>query len=160
METLEYKSEISKTFSVVRSFSFNEKKSPLIDEETLNTEETMNTFLDAILTFKSKMKVKAEIISTITERMDKLTWFTNLDEESLMLLNDLISAAKDVHSSLIRQYVSLTPLRKKGIAIEEIKAWKSSIDELKESYEDLESVFFFLPEMPDFVETTKQLSLV
>lgn len=154
METLEYKSEISKTFSIVRSFSFNEKKSPLMDEET------MNTFLDAILSFKSKMKEKAETISTITERMDKLTWFTNPDEDSLMLLNDLISAAKDVHSSLIRQYVSLTPLRKKGIAREEIKAWKSSIDELKESYEDLESVFFFLPEMPDFVETTKQLSLV
>ena len=154
MEILEYKSEISKTFSIVRSFSFNEKKKPLIDEET------MNTFLDTILGFKSKMKEKSETISNITEKMDKLTWFTNLDEDSLMLLNDLISAAKDVHSSLIRQYASLTPLRKKGIAREEIKALKSSIDELKESYEDLESVFFFLPEMPDFVETTKQLSLV
>lgn len=154
METLEYKSEISETFSVVRSFSFKEKKSPLMDEDT------MNTFLDAILSFKSKMADKAETISSITERMVKLTWFTNPDEESLMLLNDLISSAKDVHSSLIRQYVSLTPLRKKGIAREEIKGFKNSIDELKESYEDLESVFFFLPEMPEFVETTKQLSLV
>ncbi len=154
METLEYKSKISETFSVVRSFSFNEKKSPLMDEES------MNTFLDAILGFKTNMKEKTETISSITERMDKLTWFTNPDEESLMLLNDLISAAKDVHSSLIRQYVSLTPIRKKGIAREEIREFKNSIDELKESYEDLESVFFFLPEMPEFVETTKQLSLV
>ena len=37
---------------------------------------------------------------------------------------------------------------------------KNSIDELKESYEDLESVFFFLPKMPDFVETTTKLSLM
>lgn len=154
METLDYKSKISETFSVVRSFSFNEKKSPLMDEES------MNAFLDAILGFKANMKEKTETISSITERMDKLTWFTNPDEESLMLLNDLISAAKDVHSSLIRQYVSLAPIRKKGIAREEIKEFKNSIDELKESYEDLESVFFFLPEMPEFVETTKQLSLV
>lgn len=63
METLEYKSEISETFSVVRSFSFKEKKSPLMDEDT------MNTFLDAILSFKSKMADKAETISSITERM-------------------------------------------------------------------------------------------
>ncbi len=154
METLEYKSRISETFSVVRSFSYKEKKNPIMDEES------MNTFLDAIIGFKANMKEKTETISSITERMDKLTWFTNPDEESLMLLNDLISSAKDVHSSLIRQYVSLNPIRKKGIARDEIKEFKNSIDELKESYEDLESVFFFLPEMPEFVETTKQLSLV
>ncbi len=123
-------------------------------------EESMNTFLDTILGFKTIIKEKNETMSSITEGMDKLTWFTNPDEESLMLLNDLISAAKDLHSSLIRHYVSLAPIRKKGIARAEIKDFKNSIDELKESYEDLESVFFFLPEMPEFVETTKQLSLV
>ena len=77
-----------------------------------------------------------------------------------MLTNDLISAAKDLHSSLVRQYISLDFLRKKGVAKEEIKEFKTSIDELKETYQDLESVFFYLPEMPEFVETTKQLSLV
>ncbi|MCA1751477.1 MAG: hypothetical protein LC670_06730, partial [Flavobacteriales bacterium] len=65
-----------------------------------------------------------------------------------------------LHSSLLRQYISLGLLRKRGIAKEEIKGFKNSIDELKESFEDLESVFFFLPEMPEFVETTKRLSLV
>lgn len=154
MQAIEYKSELSKTFSVVRSFSFKEKKSSLMDEETVNS------FLDAILSFKSKLLDKSGTILSIIEKMNKLTWFTNPDEESLMLLNDLISAAKDVHSSLIRQYVSLNLLQKKGIAVNEIKVFKSSIDNLKESYEDLESVFFFLPEMPEFVDTTKQLSLV
>ena len=54
----------------------------------------------------------------------------------------------------------MNDLRKKGIAKEAIKDFKNSIDELKEAYEDLESVFFFLPEMPDFKETTSKLSLV
>ncbi|MGB0949522.1 MAG: hypothetical protein ACPGU0_05400, partial [Marinirhabdus sp.] len=142
-----YKSEISETFSVIRSFSFNEKKSSLIDEGA------MNTFLDAILGFKSKITTKAKTIVSITERMDKLTWFTDPDEDSLMLLNDLIAAAKDVHSSLTRQYVSLAPLQKKEIAKKEINGFKNSVDGLKEFYEDLESVFFFLPKMPEFVET-------
>ncbi len=31
---------------------------------------------------------------------------------------------------------------------------------LKESYQDLESVFFFLPEIAEFKDTTKQLSLI
>ncbi|WMN11379.1 hypothetical protein QYS49_38175 [Marivirga salinae] len=78
----------------------------------------------------------------------------------MILLNDIISSAKDLRTSLIRQYISLNFLISNGIAKDEIKEFKNSIDELKESYEDLESVFFFLPEMPDFVETTKKLSLI
>jgi hypothetical protein len=116
--------------------------------------------LDAILDFKNSLKEKTDKIYNVNERIKKITWFNDLDEESLMLLNDLISSAKDLRTSLIRQYISMNFFRKKGIAKEEIKDFKNSIDELKESYEDLESVFFFLPEMPDFVETTSKLSLV
>ena len=96
----------------------------------------------------------------IDERIEKLTWFNTVNEECLRLINDLISSIKDLHSSLVRQYVSLNYIRSKGIAKEEISNFKSAIDDLKDSYQDLESVFFFLPEMPDFKETTKQLSLI
>lgn len=154
MECLSNKSEIANTFSNVRSFSFQEKKSPLLDQERVNS------VLDAILDFKSSLKEKTAKIYNINEKIEEITWFNDLDEESLMLLNDLISSAKDLRTTLIRQYISMNYLRKKGIAKEEIKDFKNSIDELKESYEDLESVFFFLPEMPDFVETTSKLSLI
>jgi hypothetical protein len=65
-----------------------------------------------------------------------------------------------LHSTLIRQYVSLNLIRSKGIAKDEIKNFKNAVDDLKENYQDLESVYFFLPEIPDFKETTKLLSLV
>ena len=154
MECLSRKSEIENTFSSVRMFSFTEKKSPLLDEDKVNS------FLDTILDFKNSLNEKSGKINHINERIEKLTWLNDLDEECLMLTNDLISSAKDLHSSLIRQYVSMNYIRKKGIAKDEIKDFKNSIDELKEAYEDLESVFFFLPKIPDFAETTKQLSLV
>ena len=155
MDIIAPKSEINSTFSSVRAFSFNEKKSPLLDEQRTDA------LLDAILDLKKSLNEKTEKIYAVNENLEKITWFDNLDEESLMLLNDLISVTKDLFSSLIRQFVTLNnSLRKKGIAKQEIKDFKNSIDELKESYEDLESVFFFLPEMPEFVETTKQLSLV
>ena len=154
MDCLSHKSEIVDTFSNVRSFSFQEKRAPLLDEERVNS------FLDAILDFKSNLKDKTERIYKVNESIEKITWFNDLDEESLMYLNDLISSSKDLRTSLVRQYISMNYFRKKGIAKEEIKDFKNSIDELRESYEDLESVFFFLPEMPDFVETTSKLSLV
>ena len=77
-----------------------------------------------------------------------------------MLINDLISSARELRSSLVRQYVLINPFRTKGIAKEEIKDFKNSIDELKEVCQDLDSVFFFLPENSEFQEITKELSLV
>lgn len=154
MECLSHKSEILNTFSSVRNFSFKEKQSPLFDEEQVNG------FLDAILDFKKGLSEKTRNIYDFNERIEKLTWFDDLDEECLMVANDLISAAKDLSSSLIRQYVSMNFLRSRGIAKDEIKDFKNAIDEFKEIYTDLESVLFFLPEMPDFIETTKELSLV
>jgi hypothetical protein len=154
MECITPKMEIEKTFSNVRIFSFNEKKSPLFDENRANS------FLDAILDFKKTLKEKSDKVYDINERIEKLTWLNNLSDECLMSINDLISVAKDLQSTLIRQYVSMNVLRTKGLAKEEVKDFKNSIDELKEAYEDLESVFFFLPEFKGFIETTKQLSLI
>lgn len=154
MECSSHKTKIQNTFSSVRDFSYAEKRNPLSEDEI------SNQFLDAVLDLKNSIKEKTKKIYELNENVEKLTWCNDLDEECLMLTNDLISAAKDLRTSLIRQYISLDYLRKKGIGKEEIKDFKNSIDELKETYEDLESVFFYLPELPDFVETTKQLSLV
>ncbi len=154
MACLTHKEEITNTFTSVRTFSFDEKKSPFMDQER------MNFFLDAILEFKKSLVDKTEKMQFITNKIEKITWFNDLDEECLMMINDLISGIKDLRSTLIRQYVSMNFLRKKGIAKQEIKNFKLSIDDLKEIYQDLESVYFFLPEIPEFKETTKQLSLI
>lgn len=154
MECITPKAEINSTFSNVRNFSFEEKRSPLLGEDKVNF------LLDSILDFKASLNNKSERIYRLNEEIEKITWLNDLDEECLQLLNDVISFAKDLRSSLVRNYVSMNNIKKRGIAKEEIKDFKNAIDELKEAYEDLESVFFFLPEMPDFKETTKKLSLV
>lgn len=154
MARISDKTFIQRTFTEVREASFKEKSSPLTEEQMTNS------FLDSILELKKLLKEKTSEVLLINEMMEKLTWVNDVDEESLMLLNDLISLAKDFRGSLIRQYISLNDLRKQGLAKDEIKEFKNGIDELKEAYEDLESVFFFLPKMPDFVETTRKLSLV
>ena len=44
--------------------------------------------------------------------------------------------------------------------MEEIKKFKAATDDLKDVAADLESRFFFLPNISDFQETTKELSLL
>lgn len=154
MADIAYKPEITATFEIVRKFSFEEKKEASLDETIINR------FLDKILEFKQAFSKKTIKINTLVEKIEQLTWLNNLDNDSLILIKDLISSIRDLHSSLLRQYVSLHYIRNKGIAKVEIKNFKNAIDDLKEIAIDLESTFFFLPNIPDFNETTKKLSLI
>lgn len=154
MDSTTYKPQILETFQKVRNLSFEEKKEAVFDEKKINK------LLDTILEFKKKFANKTSKIESIIERIEKITWFNKLDNDSLMLINDLVSLIRDLHSSLLRQYVSLNFIRSKGIAKEEIKSFKDAIDDLKDVANDLDSRFFFLPNNDDFQETTKELSLI
>ena len=154
MDCLEYKSRIAETFEKVRVLSFNEKKESVFDETQINN------LLDKILDFKKKFTDKTNRINSLVVKIEEITWFNEIDNENLMSINDLISSIRDLHSSLLRQYISLGFLRSKGIAKDEIKRFKASIDDLKDVAADLESRFFFLPNIADFQETTKELSLL
>lgn len=148
------KPTILETIQKVKQFSFEEKKESQIDESKINQ------LLDRILWFKKMLSDKTDKIYAIVEKAEEITWYNELDNESLLLINDLISSMRDLHSSLIRQYVSFNYIRSKGVAKEEIKRFKASLDELKDISNDFESIYFFLPRIPEFQETTKLLSLL
>ena len=154
MDYLTYKPRILETFQNVRNLSFEEKKEAVLDEKKINN------LLDKILDFKLHLTTKTNKIEAVIEKIEKITWFNNLDQDSLILINDLVSSIRDLHSSLQRQYLSFNFLRTKGIAKEEIRSFKSAIDDLKNIANDLDSRFFFLPNNDEFEETTKELSLI
>ncbi len=154
MESLTYKAKIVETFQNVRKFSFQEKKEAAFDEAKINK------LLDKILEFKRSLTAKTDKINSLVESIEQITWFSEVDNDALMSINDLISSIRDLHSSLLRQYISMNLIRKKGIALEEVKKFKISIDDLKEGATDLDSRFFFLPDIARFQETTKELSLI
>lgn len=146
--------KINNAFNVVSDASFQEKR------EHLSKQQVIDSFLDRILDLKEKLTTKSKKIEKIVVMLEGITWYNNVDEEGLKLINEIISLSKDLHSTLIRFYVDLNYFIKKNVAKEEIKNLKIAIDDLKEITQDLESVFFYLPQMPQFVESTKQLSLL
>jgi hypothetical protein len=85
MEVPTYKPQILETFQQVRNFSFEEKREAVIDEIK------MNKFLDSIIDFKQSLKIKTDKIEEIIENTEKITWFNNLDDDSLLIVNDLVS---------------------------------------------------------------------
>ena len=146
--------KINNAFNVISDASFQEKR------EHLSKQQVIDSFLDRILDLKEKLTTKSKKIEKIVVMLEGITWYNNVDEEGLKLINEIISLSKDLHSTLIRFYIDLNYFIKKNIAKEEIKNLKIAIDDLKEITQDLESVFFYLPQMPQFVESTKQLSLL
>ena len=154
MDCITYKPQILETFQNVRNLSFEEKKEAAFDEKKINN------LLDKILDFKQYLTTKTDKLEEVIEKIEKITWFNNLDQDTLILINDLISSIRNLHSSLQRQYISFNFLRTKGIAKEEIKSFKSAIDDLKDIANDLDSRFFYLPSNDEFEEITKELSLI
>jgi len=145
---------IQDAFLFIRKTSYDEKR------DGINTEEQINKFLDRILELQKYLNTKSDKLEEINNKLEGLSWLNDLKESHLLSINDLIASAKDLHSILIRQYVNLNYLRSKGVAKESIKRFKQVIDDLKENIADIESIFFFLPKVPEFVETTRQLSLI
>ena len=154
MECLTANETINKTFELVKNTSYSEKKS------AAPTQAEIDSFLDNILLLQQDLNIRSEKIEFINERLEELTWLNNIEEDALKQINNLIGSAKDLHSILIRQFVNLNSVRKNGIAKEANRRFKHSIDNLKELTADLDSVFFALPAMAGFKETTKELSLI
>ncbi len=154
MECLTAKDRIIDSVKQVRNDSFADKKH-------FTEEQIVNSFLDNLLDFKKSLSEKSFKINELNKSLESLTWINeNMDDDCLRLINDLIAAMKDYHSTLIRHYVNASILKDKGIAKDEIKEFKNSIDDLKEMFIDFESIYFHLPQIPGFKETSKELSLI
>ena len=104
--------------------------------------------------------LKTNKIEELTEKMELITWLDQLDEESLLLINDLISAVRDLHTSLFRQFKSVETLLEKHVGETEILAFKDAIDDLNDVSNDLESRFFYFSKNEEFINITKELSLL
>jgi|SRR5690554_4261156 len=138
---------LKKIFKAIRSLSFEAIK------EVQYNDEKINLFLDEINDFNSLIINKTDTLSEINKSLEQLTWLNDLDEEDLMVLNDIIALGNDFYSTLSKLYSSLRNSAINETSEEGLKNFKIEIDNLKESCEDLDSVFFYLPSFSEFNET-------
>ena len=151
MECLAH-TEIRKLVRRVKGLSINANKNTLSDENHIDD------FLDTINSFKKALSEKTALLNEINERIEKLRWFNAMGKEYLVLMNDIITSARGLHSPLTNQYVSLKSVRRHGIAKDEIDDFKNSINELKKSYRVLETVFFCYYEIQGIKQTRLTLN--
>jgi len=149
MECLTHKREILVAYKSVSDFSFQEK---------IKEQKTIDDLLDNILDLKRILLEKSNKLDDIVKRMEAITWFNNIDEACKQLINDIISSANDLHTTLVEELQITRDIYSKGIAKEEINSFEASVGDLKEASEDLESVFFKLPQINEFKGITDELS--
>ncbi|MEM6738215.1 MAG: hypothetical protein AAF620_19320 [Bacteroidota bacterium] len=132
------KGDILEKTQEIKFFSFDVKRN------TVSEQQRINQFLDAILQLKSNLADRIEKLSKLNDMLESLTWVEGeVGQEELLLINDLISACRDLHSALNRSYASCNSIR--GVARNEFKQLKNCIDDFKEVFEDVEAVYFYLP---------------
>lgn len=152
MSEVEYAEKISSIMSDVKTASYDEKREQ-------PTEEQVNGFLEAISSLRNFLEEKTHKIDHLTNGLEELSWLTNLNEDNLKAINELISGARDLRRSLIKTYVRFnTKVKSRGMMVVEINNYKRSIDDLTETINDIESVYFYLPKNPDFLDVTSLLS--
>ena len=145
--------EIDSVIQEVETASFEKRTHPPLSENDKN-----NELLDAILSFKSNINNTSDKLNYFTMKFEEITWFKEINDDSLKLINKLISSAFGLHHVLVKQYADYYPtLRKKGIAKDDIKNHKQALDDFKESILDLELVFFKYPKDIEFTSITDEL---
>ena len=148
MECANAKVQIFETFKEVRDFSYKRK----------NETENINNFLDRVLELQNKIKEDSDFIFGLVEKFEELSWAeaSNLDEETLKVLNDIISVSRDIHRTLIMHFVFLNNNLKK-VASSQINTLKNSLDDFKESTNDLEFIVFHMPFDDRLIEINRKI---
>ena len=137
MECLNHKMKISSVYKSISDFSFQEK---------IKEQKSTYALLENILDLRCMLLEKSNKLDDIVKRMEAITWFNNIEDACKQLINDIIASANDLHTTLVEELQITQEIYSRGIAKEEINSFKTSVGDLKEAFEDLESVFFKLPQ--------------
>jgi FtsZ-binding cell division protein ZapB len=117
----------------------------------------IDSFLDKVLDFHKHIQSKTNKINHLNQEYQKLTWFDNIDDECLQLIDKMLVASNKLHHDLLQYFDNLKWATNKGIATIVLDDFKTAIDDLKEYNEDLYSIFFELRTDADFINTTAKL---
>ena len=154
----ETKQAIRRMVGVVKNASFEHKTHVRLNRVVFYTKKADELKYSTYVKRLTKSIVnRTELYNEIIKEMEEFTWLT-LSESDLKILNDIIAFSRDIYSTEMETYNSSDAMIKWGISSVIIDKYRDSVETFKETYEDLESIFFFLPNNPDFIQANKELS--
>lgn len=124
--------------------TINQAKDLSYLERTNKEEETINTFLDKVLILQKAYQKRNEEVNSITEKIEWLTWLElQPTEEVLKLVNLLLAVVRDWSTNLNKKYIEIpNPAVLNKVASNQYLSLQSSIEDLNELCDDVETLFF------------------
>jgi ABC-type transporter Mla subunit MlaD len=142
--------------SIVGAFSAVSSKK---EETNITFEKNINKLLDDILDAKEFLQSNADEIGALVPKLEEVTWFTDIDEELLPSIEELITSLERLSKAMVRNYVSYNRfLTNHKVAKKELSNYKSVADEIGEIASDLRAIFFTLPSDKEFQALNQELS--
>lgn len=114
--------------------------------------------LDQINQVRANFVGSAAAIEDIIEKLQSLTWtLREPNADDLKSVADIVFIGRQLvrgSASIIHSY---QPLWQKGVIITETNEFKEASEHLAEVLDDIQSVYFQLPNLPGFDDTTHEL---
>jgi len=150
-----YSSKITYEINDIKADLFTKREVAV--ESVKTEEEVINGFLDQIIELNARIKQIYLPIEAIIPKLEKLSWFSDVEEVNEDII-EIISLTKEYKSLLTKLYVVYNNSSVKRALKTELKNFKSGIDDLKETCEDLEFVFVDSKNDEEMIRLNKQIS--
>lgn len=126
---------------------------------SIKAEDKTNAFLDSINLTQDFLSKTTPSIIILTEKLEEFSWFENVTEQNKFLIKIALLASKELTKGLSKSYVVLKKLyQPKNVLKEELKQYKEAIENLQETTNDIEMVFFELPNDTEFKAINEKLA--
>lgn len=126
---------------------------------SIKAEDKTNAFLDSINLTQDFLSKTTPSIIILTEKLEEFSWFENVTEQNKFLIKIALLASEELTKGLSKSYVVLKKLyQPKNVLKEELKQYKEAIENLQETTNDIEMVFFELPNDTEFKAINEKLA--
>lgn len=114
--------------------------------------------LDLINHARTNFVRSADTMKDIISKLQSLTWkLVDPAANDLKSVSDIIFLGRQLYKSSVAIIDSYQPLWHKGVIIAETSEFRETNEHLLEVLDDIESVYFKLPHLPGFNDTTHKL---
>lgn len=125
----------------------------------VDEQEQTNRLLDTINAAKAALQGSYDRLQPIPQGLRELSWFTDVGQENMVALGELLDIA-ELHSyKMVQRYASFSrAFHRLGLNRALLRQYKEVADEMKEAVVDLKDRFFTLPQDNEFMNLMQQLN--